>query len=1138
MAEIRGEKVRFSRKDIIALHELPSAQVDDPIIVHCPPPQRRRTRRVTRYCASFLLFLAVAFGLVLAAIETGTIDGALEAQAQSALNGAIGPRYQATVGSTAIRIDNTWRIALEARDVDLVEVATGKHLTKLGAMRMAVDPLALLSGTLTVRHMEAENISLDTAVLPAGDPLDPANMRVDHLPLALEQVFQRLDEARGLIERTGTGSMTISGFEVRFPPARDGKISVLKVETLQLTRRPDGLVHVEGALELDGRVAQLDIKATAVNNVTTNLQGRVTGVEVTPFLLQHAPDGSPREGLEGSLDLDISATRQTETTTQAITAKLLGRPGMFYFDGVGQALSGAEVNIAYNFSRQSIEIQPSVARLGPTVLPISGAVIDLDRLDAQDKRPGIGLDLLVSGARAQSENSGEDKVVFDLKAGGRYLSGERKLQIDELLVSSPMGQMAGSLELTLHGRVSPEISFGAQLPEMQVAAVKQLWPFWMARKPRDWVMANMFGGDVTNGSIAVYIPAGRMKGPGVPLNLDERELQISFDVAGNRLVLPGDIPPLTDLTGHFDLKGEKLGVKIAKANATFPTGRVVTVDSGTFGIGNTYDKPLMADLDIKVSGKADAIAELASARPVNGLRGTGLEANDFSGKATANVQARFGLISDQNPPKPDFKAQVALDDVDLARPMEGHKITAVDGKLDINPQSARLDAKGQIDAVPAEIMLVEPIDKTSSVKRERVISASLNNDQRDRLVPGLSDIIDGTISVVLSRIDDKRQGVKLDLGKAALSIPYVGWTKGSGIPARASFELSRTDSRTDIDKFMLDGDGFGARGEIALAGSQLSSANFSSMNLSPSDSFAVALKQSKGVYDISVTGDVADLRPVISRMRSSTDSGGSSGNPSEGGVTVRLKLSRLIGFNDEAIRNASLLLTVREGDVKRLDLSGVTNNGQAVVGETRSGNGRDIISLTSGDAGSLARFADLYTHMRGGLLNLQFETETGSDWNGSVDIRNFNVVNEQRLQSMVSTPSGDGGRSLNSAVKGNVDISSSKFQRGFARMAYRNGTMILDNGLVRGEQIGATFQGVVKDRRGNMDMTGTFMPAYGLNRLFGELPLFGAILGNGRDRGLLGITFKLSGKFSKPNLTVNPLSIIAPGVFRQIFEFQ
>ena len=124
------------------------------------------------------------------------------------------------------------------------------------------------------------------------------------------------------------------------------------------------------------------------------------------------------------------------------------------------------------------------------------------------------------------------------------------------------------------------------------------------------------------------------------------------------------------------------------------------------------------------------------------------------------------------------------------------------------------------------------------------------------------------------------------------------------------------------------------------------------------------------------------------------------------------------------------------------------------------------------------------------------------------------------------------------AVRRNIDVSSEKFQRGFARVVVVNGVVALENGVVRGEQIGATFQGVLKDQNGNIDMTGTFMPAYGLNRLFGELPFIGIFLGNGRDRGLLGITFKLTGPTATPRLQINPLSLIAPGVFRQIFEFQ
>jgi hypothetical protein len=92
--------------------------------------------------------------------------------------------------------------------------------------------------------------------------------------------------------------------------------------------------------------------------------------------------------------------------------------------------------------------------------------------------------------------------------------------------------------------------------------------------------------------------------------------------------------------------------------------------------------------------------------------------------------------------------------------------------------------------------------------------------------------------------------------------------------------------------------------------------------------------------------------------------------------------------------------------------------------------------------------------------------------------------------------------------------------------------------VLRGSLVGASFQGLLYDPKGNIDMTGTFMPAYGLNRLFGEIPIIGILLGNGRDRGLIGVTFKLDGDADSPNVQVNPLSAIAPGIFRSIFEYR
>jgi hypothetical protein len=38
-----------------------------------------------------------------------------------------------------------------------------------------------------------------------------------------------------------------------------------------------------------------------------------------------------------------------------------------------------------------------------------------------------------------------------------------------------------------------------------------------------------------------------------------------------------------------------------------------------------------------------------------------------------------------------------------------------------------------------------------------------------------------------------RQKVEVDLGKAVLSLPWVGWRKGAGVAAKAHFVLSTED---------------------------------------------------------------------------------------------------------------------------------------------------------------------------------------------------------------------------------------------------------------------------------------------------------------------------------------------------------
>lgn len=1131
MSAIRGEKVVFRKKDIVSLDHLPSSQVEDPIIVHCPPP-RSRVGHATRICGLFAGIILLLGAALIATIESGVFDAPLSARAQIALNSAIGPRYKAEVGSAVIRFSSDFRLALEARQVNLIDQESGRHLSTTEAVRMALDPLALLRGHVALAAIEAQDIALDTALLPSGDPVKLADLRVDSTPAAMETAFSYLDMLDNFVERGNTSSVRISGLELKFARKDTAPLSIV-IDNLALARAGPQSLRLRGEIAINGAVAMLDVVAQQSAGRTASLTASLRNADLTPFLLKRNDLGEIRQGVNSFADLTVSAVRQGEGVEPKLDASVDLKPGLLYVDGDEQQLSRATLNADYNFTQQTLEITKSDAQLAATSIPFTGGIIDLDRLDPAAGK-GFGVDLLISGGKAAPTGSGEAPVDFDAQATGRFLTGSNELQMNNITVSTPLGALFGSLHMRF-ADVSPEISFVGQSQRMQTAAIKQLWPFWMAPRARTWVLGNLFGGTVTNASISVFIPEGRLdEAVGKGLRLDEKQLNISFDIADTRMNVAGDIPPLRDTAAHFDLAGPVATVNLHSGTAYFASGRSVTLGASEFVIPSTYDKPLMADLKLAISGSADAIAELLTYKPVQVLQRTGFEPPDLAGQIDATVTAHFGLVTAQNPPPAEWKANMRLADVALAKAMSGHRISKLDGTLDADPSRVRLDAKGQIDGLAADIDMVEPAGPSSDVARQRVITLTLNNSQRDTIMPGLSDIIDGTIKVELTRLDEERQGVKVDLKQATLSVPWVGWSKGSGIPANAEFEASGPSDSMSIQNFQLKGDGFGASGDLSISNGGLASADFSNIRLSASDDFALSVKRGKSAYDISVTGATADMRPIIGRLKGKDGDGKDDGTA----VSIRAKLNTITGFNNERIGNFEATYVSRAGRLQTLDFSGVTSSGQAVVSQTGGGESNPIISITSGDAGAVARFVDLYRHMDGGLLNLRARLRAGGDWDGSIDIRQFALVNEQRLHSIVSTPVGADQRSLNSAVRRDIDTSAQQFQRAFARIVSQNGIVGVENGVARGDQVGATFQGIIRDENGNMNMTGTFMPAYGLNRLFAELPLIGIILGNGTDRGLIGITFRLTGNFDSPNLLINPLSVIAPGVFRQIFEFQ
>ena len=100
-----------------------------------------------------------------------------------------------------------------------------------------------------------------------------------------------------------------------------------------------------------------------------------------------------------------------------------------------------------------------------------------------------------------------------------------------------------------------------------------------------------------------------------------------------------------------------------------------------------------------------------------------------------------------------------------------------------------IKAKAKLNGAPAEIDMVEPFGENGP-KRSRDVEVVLDDEAREELAPGIAMLVQGPVSVKFASGDGDSRQIEADLTDATLNIPWVGWSKGPGIAANASFTLT------------------------------------------------------------------------------------------------------------------------------------------------------------------------------------------------------------------------------------------------------------------------------------------------------------------------------------------------------------
>ena len=733
---------------------------------------------------------------------------------------------------------------------------------------------------------------------------------------------------------------------------------------------------------------------------------------------------------------------------------------------------------------------------------------------------------------ASADRSREAPLVLDrIAVRGRLDPAKRRLEVDHGDVAGMAAGLAFSGAIDYSG-TDPRLIAGMAGTRMSASALKRIWPFFIASKVRAWVIDHVQSGTVERFTIAAKAPMPTLKASGPPVPDDGLSIELISSAVALRPV--ETLPLIRDADLALNVIGRNVKLNIGRGVAELPSGRKLGVSGVLFEVPDTFPKAPPARLRFHVDGPVDAAAELVSLDPLRDACDLQLDPATSHGTLSANVAAGLPITKNINKSQVSYGVEADFSNFSAERLIRNQKVEAAALHLSANAQAIQIKGDVRVGGTPASVDY-----RMTGGGTDVRAQATLDDAARGRLGLDVGGGMSGPIAVKLngkigSGDHDSQLKIEADLTQAKIAELLPGWTKPHGKSSKASFVLLEKSHATRLEEVVIEGPGTSVKGTVELDGEgEITLANFPVY--APSDGDRASLRAERtpdGVLKVVMRGDVYDGRGLIKAVMSGP--GGEQPKSASHDMDLDVKVGAMAGFNGETLRGLDLHLSRRGGQIRSFSLNAKLGQEGTLLGDLRTyANGRNVVYFESNDAGALFRFTDTYPRIVGGQMWVAMDPPSADQEprDGVLNVRDFAVRGEPALERIAAAePMTD----PNMRVPVTQGVTFSRFRVEFTRAP---GRLSLRDGVVWGPAIGATMEGQLDYARDAVSVRGTFIPAYALNNMFGRLPFVGPLLGGDRE-GLLGITYEVVGPPHSPTLRVNPISVVAPGFLRKLFEFR
>jgi AsmA-like C-terminal region/Protein of unknown function len=794
--------------------------------------------------------------------------------------------------------------------------------------------------------------------------------------------------------------------------------------------------------------------------------------------------------------------------------------------------------LAYDGIAKRWDLKPSPVKWADGTIMFTGTMADVAKgsepptwnfsLDGKNgvfeapefKVPPVTVDKWIARGTVIPRRGYVDLSEFRLAGGGGEATVKAKVQA---------GAQGQSMSAEFH--VSP----------MPLDTLKALWPRAVATGPRDWVGFNVKSVDFKGGTL--MFSNGNVGGvePGTVQTASERS---NADFEAENAVfttLPG-IQPISAPKASIHLENNVLLVTVPEGTLSLPNGDQVPLKDGSLKTDNILSPRPNGEIAVTATGDLGPFMEGLEQLPIRAVR----DASPLPKAGDGKVNAQF-LI------KMPFYPGVNGDDMAItgkARITDG-RFGKVAGRfdiqnfsLDLNLTEASLDAKGDllVNGVPAKVVAQRLLGPDGGQQPPLKIVAKLDEADRTQLGLDVNEMVHGVVPVEISyqKGDRPEPAIKLhaDLTNAEITIDKLQWKKTAGRTASLDTDVVTTPTHdTELQNFKVISDNIVAEGRILFGpDNKIKEFQFPDLNLNVISKLNVdGARSDDDFWTVHISGSNYDGRNFFKSLFNVGNAPDRSNKRPSSGSRVSIDLANIIGSSELSLRNLKMTAETRNGNLSSLDARGMIDGGASLVATLDQSSGSRHLVVTSNDAGQVMKLVNFYPNMERGRLRLDVALDGSGDADktGLLVVDNFRVLGDPIITELAS--SADTGHP---AISGNDHVVREVFD--FTRMrvpfSVGYGQFVMKESYFKGPLVGATLRGSVDFRSRTVNIGGTYVPLQGLNGALGDIPLIGQILSGTQGEGILGMTFAVQGPTSNPQVIVNPFSIVAPGIFRDIFQ--